>query len=97
MLIKTYIYWIMVLLIIIFCSLFQMFLAKKDGVWKGYILPFAYWGYMIPKLWYSYLLANEVRLIPDFYSAATFFFPGVWFLMFYFTSYYHRKYREEDR
>lgn len=66
---------------------------KKRKTWKGLLIPAVYWMYAIPCLCIKYLYTNQIRKIPDYYSAATYFFPGVWFIMVYFIFYYHREYK----
>ena len=94
MVMKTYIYWLTILFIIILLSLIQVFFSKKDKMWRGFLIPVVYWSCVIPTLCYKCLLTSEIRKNPDYYSAATYFFPGVWFIMIYFIFYYYRKYKE---
>lgn len=64
---------------------------KVQKIWMGWILPVLYWLFMIPWIYTSFLSVSEIRKVPDYYSAATFLFPGLLFLMIFNGVYYYRK------
>lgn len=67
---------------------------SRSGHWKkGIIIPVIYCLFSFPNI-YSHLTVSPAKLIPDYYQAATFFYPSIWLLMIYFILYYHRKYKE---
>lgn len=64
---------------------------KVHNMWIGWIPPIVYWMFILPWVYRRLLSVNEIRKVPDYYSTATYLFPGVLFLMGYYIVCYYKK------
>lgn len=75
--------------IIITFTIIQILLSKKGHWWKGLLLPSIYLLFTAKDIISTF--DTTIRLIPNYYQAATLFFPSVWLLMIYYIYYYYWK------
>ena len=86
---------IVLLVVVIFFTVIQIWLSKKAHWWQGILVPVIYLVAAIPYSYSAFLTTGPISLRPDYYQAATFLFPGIWFLMIYFIFYYYYKCKKE--
>lgn len=85
---------IKLIVVTVVLTIAQVWLSRKKCWWQGIILPIIYWILAIPYIYEAFLTTGPIRRIPDYYQAATFFFPGAWFFMIYFIFYYYNQCKE---
>ncbi len=82
--------------VVIVATIVQIAVSGK-GNWRlGWVVPVVY-GMIAGPYALRFLKVGPIRHVPDYYQAATFFFPAVWFLMIFFIFYYYRQYMEGRR
>lgn len=80
--------------VVLVATVIQIIVSKKNW-WLGWIIPVVY-GIGAGPYALRFLRVGPIRHVPDYYQAATFFFPAVWLLMIFFIFYYYRQCKGEQ-
>lgn len=70
----------------------QVYFAKHRPWYMGLFLPVIYWIFAAPYI-RNCIITGENQLRTDYYSAATFFFPGIWLFLLYYIVFFYWKWR----
>ncbi len=81
---------------VILFSIAQSYLAARKPWYVGLFFPGIYLALAIPYIIGEYIGTNEIQLVPDYYSAVSFFFPGIWLILLYYTVFYYQKWKVAD-
>jgi len=87
---------IIMALAVILLSIAQSYLAARKPWYTGLFFPGIYWVFAVPYIIGEYIGTSEIQLAPDYYSAASFFFPGIWLILLYYMVFYYQKWKVAD-
>lgn len=78
------------IVVVILATIAQILISKRGKRYHGLVIPVLY-GIAAGPYALRFLQVGPIRHVPDYYQAATFLFPAVWFFMIYFIVYYYRQ------
>lgn len=85
--------YVAILLLIAVLSGAQIWISQKGAMWRGFLIPALYLA-LAAKGIYDSLLVVGPRYQSDYYQAGVLLFPGIWYIIVYFVSYYYKKSKE---